>query len=345
MRKTPKAQLHRIPTAAGGIARAAFARAERMQFDTELLLKKAGLTVQQAKDPSIRIGVKNQIRLLNLVADALQDRFLGVRLAQELDLRELGLLFYVPASSDTLGEALQNLARYSSIFNEGVRITYREGAAVSITFEYADVLRRDDCHQIEFFVATLLRVCRQLTGRNLVPHSVKFIHHRAESMPGEFVTLFGDAVAYGDTVDEVTYPSSVACIRLASADPYLHSLLLRYCNEAIASRRVKSSAWRTKVENAIASLLPNGQAQMSEVARQLAVSERTLARRLEAEGLTFVRVLDSLRCDLAKRYLQEEDLQIAKIAWLLGYKEASAFNHAFKRWTGKTPRAALRSAA
>jgi AraC-like DNA-binding protein len=70
------------------------------------------------------------------------------------------------------------------------------------------------------------------------------------------------------------------------------------------------------------------------------MSPRTLARRLEAEGLTFAGVLIELRADLARRYLQDEDLPISEIAWLLGYREVSAFTHAFKRWTGKTPRQA-----
>ena len=68
------------------------------------------------------------------------------------------------------------------------------------------------------------------------------------------------------------------------------------------------------------------------------MSRRTLARRLAAEGLTFRKVLDDLRFDLTKRYLREEDLPISEIAWLLGYRETSALSHAFKRWTGRTPK-------
>jgi AraC-like DNA-binding protein len=56
--------------------------------------------------------------------------------------------------------------------------------------------------------------------------------------------------------------------------------------------------------------------------------------------MTFSRVLDELRFDLARRYLQERDMPISEVAWLLGYRESSAFNHAFKRWTGKSPKQA-----
>ena len=95
---------------------------------------------------------------------------------------------------------------------------------------------------------------------------------------------------------------------------------------------------RLELENAIAHLLPHGTARASEVARRLGMSHRTLARRLSSEGLTFSGILEEMKTDLARRYLRDEKLQITKIAWLLGYREVSAFTHAFKRWTGTAPR-------
>jgi AraC-like DNA-binding protein len=67
------------------------------------------------------------------------------------------------------------------------------------------------------------------------------------------------------------------------------------------------------------------------------MSERTLARKLSDEGLNFTEILQELRRDLATRYLDDRKLHVSKIAWLLGFNEVSAFTHAFKRWTGKTP--------
>ena len=74
-----------------------------------------------------------------------------------------------------------------------------------------------------------------------------------------------------------------------------------------------------------------------EIARRLGLSHRTLARRLADEGVSFSQILDELKLDLAKRYLRE-GLSISRIAWLLGYREVSAFTHAFKRWTGQSPK-------
>jgi AraC-like DNA-binding protein len=85
-------------------------------------------------------------------------------------------------------------------------------------------------------------------------------------------------------------------------------------------------------------LLPHGRAEVSEVARRLGISSRSLSRKLYEEGVTFAEILDELRKALAKRYLDEHELQVSEIAWLLGYQEVSSLTHAFKRWTGMTPR-------
>ena len=76
---------------------------------------------------------------------------------------------------------------------------------------------------------------------------------------------------------------------------------------------------------------------MEDVARSLGMSERTLARKLSDEGLNFTEILQQLRRDLAVRYLDDHKLLVSKIAWLLGFRDVSAFTHGFKRWTGKTP--------
>src|SRR4029453_5149558 len=93
-----RAKLNAVPTAGGGITRAAFTCMTQAGLDGRPLLKRAGLSAQQMANPRNSIAVKNQIKFLNLAADELEDEFLGVHLAQRVDLRELGLLYYVQAS-------------------------------------------------------------------------------------------------------------------------------------------------------------------------------------------------------------------------------------------------------
>lgn len=85
------------------------------------------------------------------------------------------------------------------------------------------------------------------------------------------------------------------------------------------------------------SMLSSGQVQAALVAKQLGMSEQSLRRQLAQERTSFGEVLDRLRHGLALRYLEDEQVSLQQIGWLLGYSEIGAFNHAFKRWTGTSP--------
>lgn len=326
-----------MPSASGGIARMVYARLRERGIPAMPLLSKAGLSVEQIGDRAARLKVRSQIRFLELAADALQDDLLGFHLARDYDLREIGLLYYVMASSEFLNDALEKIARYSAITNEGVSVKFRAGREAAIDFDYVGVERRSDCHQIEFWLLSLVRLCRQLTNRRLVPSRIRLAHRR-KTMPAEFRSLLGCEIEFGCAVDEIVFPRTVTLLPLGGADSYLNKMLMKYCEEALAYRAPARVTLRSSVENAMATLLPHGQANATEIARRLGMSQRTLARKLSADGLTFSVIAEELKADLARRYLKDGDLPISEIAWLVGYREVSAFTHAFRRWTGMTPR-------
>ncbi len=337
VRASRSMRFHFMPSATGGIARLVDARLRAAGIQPAPLLSRAGLTVEQIDDPGLRLPVQSQIKLLELAAEALPDDFLGFHLAQHYDLREIGLFYYVLASSENLADALHRAERYSGIVNEGFSLQARTGRETAIGLSYVDIDRRSDRHQIEFWLISLVRLCRQLTDRRLVPSRVRVMHRR-KRVSAEFRPYLGCDIEFGASVDEVVFPAAVKLMPIVSADPYLNKLLLKYCDEALAHRPAKGGTLRSTVENAIAPLLPHGKANAREAARQLGMSHRTLARRLAGQQLTFSGIQTELKADLARRYLRDGDLPISQIAWLLGYREVSAFTHAFKRWTGTTPR-------
>jgi AraC-like DNA-binding protein len=340
MRNSVTKPLVTVPSAAGTITRLACAYAEAKGVEVADLLRRAGLSREQIDDKQARLEVRSQVSFLDLVAEAVGDNYLGFHLAQNYDLREGAFLYYVLASSDRLGEALRRGARYSSIVNEGIRLTLREGKWIDLVVEYVDVARPLERHQIEFLIVTVVRICRQITSRQLIPDAVCFAHPRKAT--SEMKSFFGSDPRFGAEVDAVTFSSSVRDIPAVNADPYLNDLLVKYFEEALALRKVSRKPFGLGVENALATLLPHGKVLKGEVARKLGVSQRTLARRLSSEGLTFAGVLQTLRSDLAKRHLKDQNLSVSTIAWLLGYQNVSAFTNAFKRWTGKPPRAIRR---
>ena len=92
-----------------------------------------------------------------------------------------------------------------------------------------------------------------------------------------------------------------------------------------------------EVQQLITNLLPSGQPKIDAVAQELGMSSRTLMRRLADQGLTYKSLLDEVRRKLALQYLKDRRINLKQVAYLLGYSEASAFYHAFRRWTGSTP--------
>ena len=327
-----------IPSATGGIARLACARLDEMGKDPTVILSKVGLTPEVARDPTVRLEVRTEIKLLELAAEAVQDEWLGFHLARSFDLRQIGLVYYVMASSEQLADALRNAERYCQINNEGVRLRFSmlDGSAV-IALDYVGVDRHADRHHIEFWLVTLMRICRQLTNGRLVPSRVKTRHFRS-GMPAEFRAFFGVGIEFGANADEICFPRPIASLSIAGRDEYLNELLRRYAEEALALKPRERLAVRSRAEDVLSKLLPHGRATASEVARRLGMSTRTLSRNLAEEGTSFAEILEELRAALAKRYLHDETLPISEIAWLLGYREVSSLTHAFKRWTGMTPR-------
>src|SRR5215216_3780339 len=140
-------------------------------------------------------GCAIKIKFLNLLAIILDDDLLGFHLAQTTNIRDLGLLYYVFASSEVLIDALQRAARYSSIVNEGISLKCIDGRAVRISFHSVGISRHLDRHQIECSMTVLVRMCRQLTGLRLVPNRVRLMHHRA--LNAEFTKFFGVHVEVG----------------------------------------------------------------------------------------------------------------------------------------------------
>ena len=329
--------LSAIPSATSGIARLACARLREAGKDVADVLQRAGLGVETADDPIARLEVHTEIKILELAAEALGDDCLGFDLARGFDLREIGLVYYVMASSEQLSEALRNGVRYSRINNEGVRLHFSLDRAATIALEYLDIDRASDKHHLEFWLVTLLRICRQVTDTRLAPRQLKVRHLRADP-PAQFKAFFGTDVEFGAETDEIVFPAPIASLPVVGRDIYLNELLRRYADEALASRPKEPVSIRSAVEHLIPELLPHGKASVPEVARQLGMSRRTLSRKLHDERTAFLNMVDELRTALAQRYLSERELPMSEIAWLLGYREVSSFTHAFRRWTGMTPR-------
>ncbi|MER2267944.1 AraC family transcriptional regulator ligand-binding domain-containing protein [Methylobacterium oxalidis] len=327
------------PSTTGALVRLAVARATAAGIVIEPLLLRTGLTPCQIADRQARVDARGQAALLDLLADAVGDDLFGFHLGRDLEVREVGLVYYLMASAPTLRDALIRVERYSAITNEGIVPICLRTAEVSIRLNYLGLCRHAAYHQAEFWMTGLVQLVRHIAGRRLCPVRLALMHPR-RATSDQMEAFVGCAIEFGALVDEIVFPADAGDVPLVCADSYLHDLLLDYCEDALALRTRPTQALRTRIENAVAPILPHGRPRVSEIALRLGMSQRTLSRRLAEEGLTFERILEEMRRDLALRYLQDARISVTRIAWLLGFQEVGAFTHAFRRWTGQTPSAA-----
>ena len=182
-------RLASLPTASGGLSRLAATRVRRAHTKLKPLLSRAGLTIDMIEDPDQRIDARKQIAFLEIAAEALHDKFFGFSLAEDFDCKELGLLYYVMASSETLGAALERASRYSRITNEAIVLEYRAIPEPALRLSYSGIPRHADLQQIEFCILAMVRVSRLLSGRQFSPKRISCMHSRTGGFRNSLASL------------------------------------------------------------------------------------------------------------------------------------------------------------
>jgi AraC-like DNA-binding protein len=330
----------RLPTATGFAARRAVVALRNHNIDPAPFLERHGLSEPDVNTDQIRVSAAAQARFLESAAEALNDPALGLHLAEGVSPREMGLLFYVASAGKDLGEALALLARYCRIVNEAIRIQLkRRDSDLVVEGEFVGVARFRATQNAEFGVAVIVRMLREITGRNIHPTSITLAHVR-NSHSRELERFCGCPIEFGGSSGQVVFSPQSLAAPLLTEDVHLLDALRPICDEAAKQRETAPGSLRAAVENEAQTLLPHGKAQRHNVAKRLAMSTRTLARKLASEGTTFEDVVDELRRSLALQYIKTPSISLSQMAWLLGYEGSTSFNHAFRRWTGAPPSAA-----
>ena len=326
-----------LPTANGFAMKQAIAGLGRRGIDASRLLRRAGLPEYGPQSSMRRVSAAAQAKFLEEAAEASGDSAFGLHLADEMDPRTGGLLFYVTSAAPNVEKALALYARYCRIGNDSVRLKLEEiPEGLDIEFAYVGVSRHSFRQITEFQLATVVKVCRFVTGLNLRPIRVVFAH-APNGDPKLFAQFFGCGVEFAAASDRIAFSREALRAPLVTEDHYLLETLQPFCEEAAKARHTAAGTLRHAVENEIQRLLPHGNARAETVAKSLGLSLRTLSRRLAEEQTSFAEIVDHLRRSLAQEYLKEPDFALAQIAWLLGYERTSSFHHAHKRWTGHSP--------
>ena len=323
----------------GVAARATLSYLDRRGIDAKPALLEAGLTRGQLSQDDIGVSVASQYRFLELAAAEADDSLLGLHVAAEMDTRDIGILFYLTGSSPTVSKALDNLARYSKTTNQAliVEILRRKDEVI---LAIRHVQEFDEPHRqfFELLALWFVRTLHKETNRDFAPLRVTFTHARNSDLR-EVHRLLRCPVDFAQAVDSWVLPRHVLDLPMVSGNSRLLRILTTHADDLLAQRH-SVSGLQGMVANQLVSLLPSGEARAAAVARRLGMSTRSFTRSLAEEGTTFGEILERVRQRLATRYLADDRKSVQQIAWLLGYSEPGAFNHAYKRWTGATPRRA-----
>jgi AraC-like DNA-binding protein len=265
-----------------------------------------------------------------------RDPFLGVHLAERWQRGSFGLVEFCCRSAASLGQALQRLVRYASLVNELVAIRFEEQGDEAVLVH--EIVGHPECvgrHGNEFFLTMFVRAAQALTGAALVPRRTWFAHAAPREL-SQLHAIFGPQIAFGRGCNGVALDRAALAIPVLTADAPLLSVLEHQAEQALA-RTTPANDFLGELRGYIQQSLPSGTPELDAVARLMRTSTRSLQRRLQLEGTTFHLQAESTRRVLAELYLADRKMPLGEVAFRLGYSDVSAFQKAFKRWTGTTP--------
>ena len=307
------------------------------RIDPEPLLKAAGLDATLTYNAKVRVPFSSQASLFELAAEATNDEFFGLRVAQNSNPLELGALSYISFASATFGDALANFRRYLRLVSDSDSLDLRsEGDRICVAAIPKSRAEQPGRQMIDCSKFYFIDFCRRLTGGRVTPAGARF-QYDFSGDPGEHISLFGCPVSFGHDLGQIVFMESDLAAEIDTSDHLLHSALKMHCEALLLRAGPTFPELETTVRRGIAELLPLQKAKADLVAKDMGISERSLQRKLAADGTSFSEIYDNLRRDLAYQYLQETDESIAHIAFILGYSNQSSFNSSFKRLTGTTP--------
>jgi len=189
----------------------------------------------------------------------------------------------------------------------------------------------------EATIASIVSISRQVSTRDFRPLAVHF-KHASPLSAGLHERHFGCPVRFASDRDALLVPTDVLEAPNRLGDRSISRFFEEHLDTVVAGSPDRQPLER-QVLPLIARSLSGGVPRVSDVARRLAMSARTLQRRLAAGGRSYQSLVDEARHQLAARLLVETDYSLSEVSFMAGFSDQSAFTRAFKRWEGSTPRA------
>ena len=294
--------------------------------DPYAFMRTVGLKAKCLEDSEMLIPRDAVRELLEITARATHTEDLALRLAAQRKLSALGPISLVLREDPTPRAAIDTLCRFLKLVNASLTIRVEDAGDVVIIRE--DLLPTPGLamrQSVELAAGTMFRMLSELIGPHWRPLEVCFTHRPPKDVSAHRA-FFGRNVKFNQEFNGLVCAASDLSRPRESGDQVAAGFARKYLEAALVDH---SESAQETCRQVMLALLPGGTCTAQEVARFLHIDRRTLHRRLDAEGLTFSRLLDQVRSDLAKRHLRESDLPLSEVAELLGFSGPSSFSHWF----------------
>ncbi|MFI4980520.1 MAG: AraC family transcriptional regulator ligand-binding domain-containing protein [Nevskiales bacterium] len=304
----------------------------------------AELAAQVPRGPTARTRWLN---LLTEIAERLNEPDLPLKIGAAMQVRHLGIAGQVLLSCDTLGEAAEQFCRYCRLVDDmGYTRIHRSSTIGEATFHWGNNGVPPPAME-QIWASAMLSLSQWLTGRKDIACEFHFRHPRPDDL-APFERMLGPQLHFGQKATRNVVPAWMMALPVSTHVPEMRAIveaqaeasLRALAHDGVQMRdqtHAQTPELVRRVSSLIADQLAKGTATVELIAPQLALSTRTLNRRLAEADTSFRLLCEAVRRSRAETLLAEPAVSLAEISFMLGYHEQSTFQRAFKRWTGMTP--------
>ena len=325
-------------TVAAGLARGLMDLAVAKGASAVELAARSGIDPSELQDVDRRIPLSQYVALMRAGQQLAGDPALALHYGESNDMAQISVVGLIAYACETMLEAMAQVNRYGRLVVEvdgpkqRFSVAHRDGGFWAVDH------REDPNAFPELTESTFARmICAPrrfgVTQLALAVH----VTHPAPAWRAEYERIYGAPVTFEAGWNAVQLDPAWMNHKIAVQPRYVFGLLSSHA-DALLRRLESARSVRGRVESLLIPVLHKGEAGMDVVAARMGVSRQTLFRQLKDEGVTFEKLLDELRRQMALDYLAARKVSVSETAYLTGFSEPAAFSRAFKRWTGKTPR-------